>query len=1822
MSFVSGTTDTEAAQKFLEVLQNDFRNLSLETKKKYPQIKESCEEAILKLKAAGANPQTPVYYVVNQILYPLVQGCESKDLKIIKFCLGMMQRLITQQVVDQKGARYITDTLWMLMENGTEEVKVLQSVTLLLTTNTVVHGETLAKTLVLCFRLHFTKDSTTINTAGATVRQLVSLVFERVVAETEAERNAAPNAADTERREVNLEELKLATGVAPKGLPPCAADAFLLFQDLVQLVNADQPYWLLGMTEMTRTFGLELLESVLTQYTSVFYRNPEFSFLLKERVCALVIKLFSPNIKYRSVATPQVGAAIGGAGAAQAGAPHDKPYFPISMRLLRVVSILIQKYHALLVTECEIFLSLIVKFLDPDKPAWQRSLALEVLHKMTIQPELLISFCRCYDLKDHATNIFQDIINSLGTYVQSLFVNPQLLSSSLSTGGGAAGGGNGGAGVGGGIGGTGQQSQLMGGLPVGPGISPQPGFIFRGVFLPLVVTFPSGQSKATFLEMLDKMEPPPIPDGYGISVAYACLLDIVRSISLSIQGPSQLGEEHPLPYPQRVSEADKALHIQLIHSSWMGLLTALGPLIDAATDESSTESVLKAIQSYAALCGLLELHTPRDAFITALCRASLPPHYALSVLNVSYQGANQTKAPYRHGGHEFGAPGLFHGGGYGEFDQQQQHHQQQQQQQQQQQRHPVVAVGTPLPTSSLPIGAHQGPVLLTAKNLQCMRSVLHLAHCHGSILGSSWHIVLTTLQHLAWILGLKPSTGGSLQAVQKPPTDANSITQVMTDLPVLSTMLSQLFEASQYLDDVALHHLIDALCKLSHEAMELAYNNREPSLFAVAKLLETGLVNLSRIEVLWRPLTNHLLEICQHPHIRMREWGVEAITYLVKAALQYKYERPLKENLKLQTLLLGPLAELSSVPHGDVRQRQLDCVLLVLNGAGETLSHGWPLVLGIIGAVNDHHGEALIRIAFQCLQLVVTDFLPVMPWRCLPLCVNTAAKFGSQTQELNISLTAVGLMWNISDYFNQNQEKLSQTVCDDMSVLPDFPGTLNMPHFDRLWMCLYARLGDLCVDPRPAVRKSAGQTLFSTISAHGALLNPPTWQAVLWQVLFPLLDKVRALSSCASSEKVDTSGNILIHHSRNTAQKQWAETQVLTLSGVSRVFNTKRALLQMLGDFPRAWALLLEFIENSALSKSNEVSLAALKSFQEILYNRPPSGTASAVAAPGTGDASSATKAVDGSAGTDADIWNVAWRVWLNIGAESTKPPTITATEQSSDKVGSGSGAGGGGGAGDELYIPSQAFLTALVHIFPALFQHIRTRFNSKDLTQLCAVLMNAVAVPVHSDSTPYIMSTISDSLLTPLHDGVLDCMELLQKEAIGGGSKSETAGLKSMISAIFKQLLSFSKFACAPPSFDRIETRPLKTARSGSGTGTNTGSSATGGGLIHPVASGNANGVEWVSMNYIPFGEKALAVAVKLYQQTAHEPTVIEGQILHEIIKALHLPLSLKYKCMSSSTWKLAISSLISVLHTGLPVARQYPKQFAPMWKDLADTLDQFLFTKSVCIVEDRGLDELILDETIDCQVIELIRDEILPHSQEIPQQFILDAVVILNKGSIHSATTGSTPFAGCETELKLREEFAKTCFETLLQFSLLDDRVRSGAPGSGNDKDSNMANNNINNSAQGSSNGATIEGGIAGQLAITALLHRFEEVLRKFNEDERLSGKFPLPRYRLSEISFVLKAVATLVISMKKAPPAKVGTTAWEQLINLYPYLVDCTTTSSAEVSRSLREALLQYCDLLRPPCSTEEGSAGQSTTNSSGPGRANNNNEIANTNGISHC
>jgi hypothetical protein len=268
--------------------------------------------------------------------------------------------------------------------------------------------------------------------------------------------------------------------------------------------------------------------------------------------------------------------------------------------------------------------------------------------------------------------------------------------------------------------------------------------------------------------------------------------------------------------------------------------------------------------------------------------------------------------------------------------------------------------------------------------------------------------------------------------------------------------------------------------------------------------------------------------------------------------------------------------------------------------------------------------------------------------------------------------------------------------------------------------------------------------------------------------------------------------------------------------------------------------------------------------------------------------------------------------------------------------------------------------------------------------------------------------------------------------------------------------------------------------------------------------------------------------------------------------------------------------------------------------------------------LVDDNDENESVI---IDCQLVEFLKDEILSQSTNVPREFIMRIVVLLNRGSVLSTTTASTmpnyPYGGgvydpmlmvdCREgnggvagsivtsnsnvggpspPSLLREQFAKVCFETLLQFSLVEgisspSETTSVVPG---------------NSISGDDTTAADTVLITGKLAVTALLHRFQEVVEKFCHDQNLTGKCPLPRYRMSEISFVLKAIATLIVSLKKTPD-KVNNAVWDQLVRLYPCLVRCVPytqqcCSSPQVTDSLTEALLQYGDLLfkAPPPITD--------------------------------
>jgi hypothetical protein len=104
-----------------------------------------------------------------------------------------------------------------------------------------------------------------------------------------------------------------------------------------------------------------------------------------------------------------------------------------------------------------------------------------------------------------------------------------------------------------------------------------------------------------------------------------------------------------------------------------------------------------------------------------------------------------------------------------------------------------------------------------------------------------------------------------------------------------------------------------------------------------------------------------------------------------------------------------------------------------------------------------------------------------------------------------------------------------------------------------------------------------------------------------------------------------------VHHSRNTEQKQWDETLVLSLNGMGRLLRSYLPVLSSLEGFDLRWDSFLAFFESSVVDGNREVAVAAIGSLTAILQVSPSSTRANVAAADnGQGQWSSVTSRLCG----------------------------------------------------------------------------------------------------------------------------------------------------------------------------------------------------------------------------------------------------------------------------------------------------------------------------------------------------------------------------------------------------------------------------------------------------------------------------------------------------------------------------------------------------------------------------------------------------------------
>ncbi|KAA0196009.1 hypothetical protein FBUS_00236 [Fasciolopsis buskii] len=853
--------------KLSEAIIQDYRSLISETRRKFAPIKD------VSINSAFVNNN-------KLLLEPFLNGCLTKQQKIVIISLTAIQRFITNSCLSEEGAGAVVGILWNLMCSNIEEVRVLQTTILLLTASSLVRNSLLAKAFTLCLRLHASKTPATVNTAAAAVRQCASAVFDRVVKDEESKENTTLRSEDV-------------TPVNVANLSPVSRDAYRLFLDICALLGDEPLTWLTGITEFSRALGLELIESLVLHYPGLFRQSVAFAYLLKTNLCPLVIKLFSPSLKLRSTPTGASPVGVDPSGSVVSStvavshtascstnntvSVSEKVSFPILVRLKRLITVIVEQYFHLLNTECEIYLSLLIRFLDVDKVAWERALALEVLYKFAMQPKLICYVCMSYDMRPHSTKIFHEWINTLSHYVQLVLASPSV-GDELS-----------------------KESVPVSSTGHQPGPN-QSLLYYKGVFFPIV------QPKSLLLDLLDRGEPPVLVDGYCLSVAIACITRIVESLRIAVHDAKECcpsDADARTNVERKTAEVDE----QLVALSWCGCLSALALLLETSADEKITTDVLQAMHTMIGLTGSLGADVALDAFVTNMCKASLPSSYARLLFSVPSK-ASPLNNPSTSVVHEEA------------FE-----------------RSPVVIVVTQgaghtiniTPTNSLGTGVpvhvssgassttgsshapstgstqgHDsiqnfpvGSLLITAKHLQAAKAVLHCAQTHGNVLGRSWNVILTTLQNLVWMLGLKiepdaelffkptpvsialardgdmpsaiPGSAGSVVSpagisaiatpIQPRRPVSSSLPTVSTDLAALSSMLSTLFTQSNQLTVSALNDLVLGLTQLSSEAMEAVSLNKDPSPFPITKLTELGLVNINRLQLWWDSVCCQLLSV-------------------------------------------------------------------------------------------------------------------------------------------------------------------------------------------------------------------------------------------------------------------------------------------------------------------------------------------------------------------------------------------------------------------------------------------------------------------------------------------------------------------------------------------------------------------------------------------------------------------------------------------------------------------------------------------------------------------------------------------------------------------------------------------------------------------------------------------------------------------------------------------------------------------------------------------------------------------------------------------------
>ncbi|KAL2360320.1 hypothetical protein RJZ56_006819 [Blastomyces dermatitidis] len=945
------------------ILQTELSNLIQESKRKNANLKNAAEQSLTELKGLPSTSETQLAADLIRkphFVKPFVIACQTRHGRLAAIGVVCIQRLVASRALPPELLRDVLDGLHETTNLGLDvQLKVLQTLGSLFQYYAIdLNGPLLASTLEICSTLQNSKTSSVANTAAATMQQLVVSIFDKV-----SKTDAMPDAVISSAVTVYDQQIHISSA---------SHDALRILDDLCRLIEGEKLEFL-NINSLSKIFVLELIESILVNNGHVFAKHPEQVQVLRNRLMPLTVRHLS-----------------------------ERYSFPLTVRVARILLLLLREYLPQLISECEMALGLLIHSLDTDAAVpWKRVLCMEIFRGLYSDPGLVRLIYTLFDSEEGRRNIVRDHMACL---VRLASEKPSLI-------------------------GVSHRSTLPTGTSTSRNTMDEQ-VALEAVAVAGVIGGPSAREsacgissqwslvRAPYIETLDKIDAPMPPETYIYSLVLNCISAFSESVAKYIlpltvseskskrkhrasisnkegdgselQRRSSSGASKKLSVPLNPLELKSHPQIDgiqaiasMIDTCWPAILATCSTFLYASLDGEFYHNLVRSFQKLTHVAGLLRLSTPRDAFLTTLGKAAVPADLGIISMPLNSPGTDSQNA--------------------------------------QTAQSPMPK--SPMATDSLTSVIENTAATLSTRNLLCLRALLNLGIALGPTLDqAAWSIILETLQHAELIISVstvatsKPTSANNRSDVNAPLTPEPSKSNLGTEIMAVEAAASKMFESTGEYPNTSFKNLLTALLRLSEKTDNgipgvtrehhtglpqsppsskvpgrIHQNKRTISItlgksriqddelkFVLAKVNELAKSNIERLvlpddeEGIWHTLVGDLVSITQNAQIKqsLRSNASHVLDSLVFHSIKLgNFDDPAKRNqvqlrglraLKIQisTLYKSNLGSKSSQRTSDfeVHEIALETLKLILEECGESLIAGWDLVFDLISSVFDDSG--------------------------------------------------------------------------------------------------------------------------------------------------------------------------------------------------------------------------------------------------------------------------------------------------------------------------------------------------------------------------------------------------------------------------------------------------------------------------------------------------------------------------------------------------------------------------------------------------------------------------------------------------------------------------------------------------------------------------------------------------------------------------------------------------------------------------------------------------------------------------------------------------